>query len=65
MKWHDTYEEYRKAVDAGEEREKDKTKGLAQTCWPPANAAELNLERWYVRSRRMPAPALPCDQRSV
>jgi multisite-specific tRNA:(cytosine-C5)-methyltransferase len=46
LRWHETYEEYRKAVDGGEEREKDKLKGLASTCWPPANAAELNLERW-------------------
>jgi len=44
--FHDSFKEYRAAVERGEEREKDKTKGLGKGCWPPANAVELGLERW-------------------
>lgn len=43
--YYDTFQDYRAAVDAGQEREKDKDKGLPKTIWPPANAGELNLER--------------------
>lgn len=42
---HASFKEYRTAVDASAEREQDKLKGMPETCWPPANAAELNLER--------------------
>ncbi|WOO79748.1 Multisite-specific tRNA:(cytosine-C(5))-methyltransferase trm4b [Vanrija pseudolonga] len=43
--YHETYEAYRAAVEAGEERDKDKDKGIPKTVWPPANATELGLER--------------------
>ena len=46
MVFHGTYESYRKEAESGHEREKDKSKGLAESVWPPANAAELKLEYW-------------------
>ncbi|KAK8846869.1 hypothetical protein IAR55_005959 [Kwoniella newhampshirensis] len=42
--WYESFEEYRKAVDSGIEKEKDRGKGLPSTLWPPANVAELGLE---------------------
>ena len=45
MIFHNSYESYRTEVEEGNEREKDKAKGIAPTAWPPANAAELRLER--------------------
>ncbi|WVR04516.1 hypothetical protein IAU60_001520 [Kwoniella sp. DSM 27419] len=45
LTWYESFEEYRKAVDAGKERENDRGKGLPASLWPPANATELGLER--------------------
>lgn len=45
-RFHESFESYRESVDAGNESEKDKDKGVPKTVWPPANAGELNLERW-------------------
>lgn len=47
MIFHESYESYRGEVDSGNEREKDKSKGIGSTAWPPANAADLRLKRWY------------------
>lgn len=46
MIFHDSHESYRKEVENGNEREKDKAKGIAATAWPPANTGSLGLERW-------------------
>ncbi|EIW68806.1 hypothetical protein TREMEDRAFT_44583 [Tremella mesenterica DSM 1558] len=43
--WHENYESYREAVEAGKERDKDIKKGLSRSVWPPENVNELNLER--------------------
>ncbi|OCF37458.1 multisite-specific tRNA:(cytosine-C5)-methyltransferase [Kwoniella heveanensis CBS 569] len=45
LTWYESYEEYRKAVESGVEKENDRGRGLPSTLWPPANAKELNLER--------------------
>lgn len=47
--WQDSFESYRARADAGQEREKDRDKGLPRTVWPPANAAELGLEKAWVQ----------------
>ena len=44
--WHESHAEYMKAVDALPEAERENKKPLPATAWPPANAGELNLERW-------------------
>jgi hypothetical protein len=47
--WHDSYESYDASVNAllGENsKPEDRKKTLPASCWPPANAAELNLEYW-------------------
>jgi multisite-specific tRNA:(cytosine-C5)-methyltransferase len=50
--WHDTFEEYEKKIEEAlteaEQNDKDKKRPLPASLWPPANANELNLERWYV-----------------
>lgn len=47
--WYNTFNEYRKAVDEGKEKEKaEKGKGLPSTLWAPENVESLNLDRWYV-----------------
>lgn len=47
--WYNTFDEYRKAVDEGKEKEKaEKGKGLPSTLWAPENVEDLNLDRWYV-----------------
>jgi len=43
--WHETFEDYRAKVDAGEEREKDKAKGIPATVWAPKNIHELGIEK--------------------
>nr|XP_019005307.1 multisite-specific tRNA:(cytosine-C5)-methyltransferase [Kwoniella mangroviensis CBS 8507]OCF68768.1 multisite-specific tRNA:(cytosine-C5)-methyltransferase [Kwoniella mangroviensis CBS 8507] len=43
--WYDSFEDYKEAIKRGDEKENDKGKGLPKTLWPPANAAELNLDR--------------------
>ncbi|ORY27062.1 S-adenosyl-L-methionine-dependent methyltransferase [Naematelia encephala] len=45
LKYHETYETYRAWVDEGNEREKDKMRGLAKTLWAPDNVTELGLEK--------------------
>ena len=43
--WHESFEDYRKRASAGEEREKDKAKGIPETVWAPKNIAELGMEK--------------------
>jgi multisite-specific tRNA:(cytosine-C5)-methyltransferase len=43
--WHESFESYRKRADAGEEREKDKMKGIPETVWAPTNIADLGMEK--------------------
>ena len=50
MIFHETYETYRTEVENGNEREKDKMRGISSTAWPPSNASGLGLERWYVHT---------------
>ena len=48
--WHESHETYMKQVEESlkdaDEEEKKKKKPMAASAWPPANANELNLERW-------------------
>lgn len=48
--WHESYETYKKSVDevleSASDAEKEKKRVLPASCWPPANAKELNLEYW-------------------
>ncbi|OWT39580.1 multisite-specific tRNA:(cytosine-C5)-methyltransferase [Cryptococcus neoformans Bt1] len=44
--WYETFDEYRKAVDEGKEKEKgEKGKGLPSSLWAPENVENLNLNR--------------------
>ncbi|KAK4686597.1 hypothetical protein P7C73_g3530, partial [Tremellales sp. Uapishka_1] len=45
MRFYESFKDYREAVDNNEEREKDKSKGLASTCWPDEKNSELGLEK--------------------
>ncbi|WRT64898.1 uncharacterized protein IL334_001837 [Kwoniella shivajii] len=45
VNWYETFEDYRAAIENGEEKENDRGKGLPKSLWPPTNATELNLER--------------------
>jgi multisite-specific tRNA:(cytosine-C5)-methyltransferase len=43
--WHESFQSYRKRADAGDERDKDKMKGIPETVWAPENIAELGMEK--------------------
>jgi len=70
MIFHESYESYREQVKEGNERERDKLKGIATTAWAPGNVEELGLERRRVISqhdilnalRRNSMRLLPHDQ---
>ena len=47
LTWHEGHEAYRKTLSEVPDGEKEK-KPLASTAWPPSNASELGLERWYI-----------------
>jgi len=50
LMWHESHESYmvqvEEALKDADEDEKKKKKPLPPSAWPPANANELNLERW-------------------
>lgn len=52
MSWHDTYDDYVKSYELGQERQKpgDKLKPLPRSLWPPTpeDVEKLHLDRWYV-----------------
>jgi hypothetical protein len=43
--WHESFEDYRKRASAGEEREKDKAKGIPETVWAPKNIGDIGMEK--------------------
>jgi multisite-specific tRNA:(cytosine-C5)-methyltransferase len=45
LAWHESFQSYRKRADAGDERDKDKMKGIPETVWAPENIAELGMEK--------------------
>ena len=50
LTWHETFKGYEEKFEAAlteaEKKNKDRKKPLPESLWPPANAEELNLERW-------------------
>jgi hypothetical protein len=43
--WHEDFESYRSKAEAGEERQKDKAKGIPETVWAPKNIHDLGMEK--------------------